>query len=488
MKKILAWTSLLMGVFMVFGVAACGNGETPASGGTTENEETETVGGGGHEHVAETFGSDEDMHWKVCADCGETFIEEDHKYSGSNVCTECGYTIPETVGLEYELDPETDTYSVEGIGTAGDVETLYIPAYHNGKKVTEIGYGAFYACESNFSAVKIPSTVERIEGGAFGECNALTELKVPDSVTYFKGVGGNAHLKSVTFGKNSKLETVGKATFGYCPELTYVNLPDSVRLIEDDTFEESKIYTDKSFRTDGILYVGNHVIDADETVSGKVTIREGTKTIAQAAFLHSGEVTEVVLPESLVALHGYARRGAKSVTIPKGVEIIGLNTFSSVYVEHSMEHISVESGNAFYNDGNGANCIIETATSTLIVGSSNTQLTAAMGIKEFGHGVFQGCDFESFTIPDGVTDLGGSTFAKCAKLKSVEIPASVTELGFDTFWECSELRNIVYRGSMDEWKALEERSQGWIGGSSISSRITVTITCNNGTLTKEVIM
>lgn len=399
-RKLLISAAAISALCLAFGLAACGN--------ETGNDEN-----GGHVHTAEAFGSDEDVHWKVCTDCGETFADGDHVYKGSNTCTECGYTIPETAGLEYELDEETNTYAVTGIGTAGAETKIYIPAYHDGKAVTVIDYGAFFEC--NFTAVKIPSTVERIEGLAFGDCNSLTELKVPDSVTFFQGVGGNAVLKSVTFGKNSKLEEVGKATFGYCPELTDVNLPDTVRLIEDDTFEESKIYTDKSFWTDGILYVGNHMIAADETVSGKVTVREGTKTIAEAAFLYSGDVTEVVLPASLVGLHDYKGEGLKTLTIPKNVEIIGSNAFNDI---HDLDHITVESGNAFYNDGNGSDCLIETATNKLILGSNHA------------------------TLPAGVTEIGRTAFWFCRSLAKIVIPASCTVLDGWSFMGCSALESI----------------------------------------------
>ncbi len=466
-RKLLISAAAISALCFAFGLAACGN-ET----GNGEN---------GHVHTAEAFGSDEDVHWKVCTDCGETFADGDHVYKGSNTCTECGYTIPETAGLEYELDEETDTYAVTGIGTAGAETKIYIPAYHDGKAVTVIDYGAFFEC--NFTAVKIPSTVERIEGSAFGDCNSLTELKVPDSVTFFQGVGGNAVLKSVTFGKNSKLEEVGKATFGYCPELTDVNLPDSVRLIEDDTFEESKIYTDKSFWTDGILYVGNHMIAVDETVSGKVTVREGTKTIAEAAFLYSGDVTEVVLPASLVGLHDYKGEGLKNLTIPKNVEIIGSNAFNDI---HDLDHITVESGNAFYNDGNGSDCLIETATNKLVLGSNNTKFPLSAGVTEICAHAFSGCTFESFTIPDGVTVIGSIAFSGCSALTSVEIPASVTSLGYGLFSECTALKNIVFKGSVNDWKALTEKSWGWDSGTEDPTQeITFTISCNDGTVSKD---
>ncbi len=400
-RKLLISAAAISALCLAFGLAACDDGN-----GTGNNEN------GGHVHTAESFGSDEDVHWKVCSDCGEKFVEEDHIYKGSNSCTECGYTIPETAGLEYELDEETNTYAVTGIGTAGDAEKVYIPAYHDGKAVTVID-DAFYGC--TFSAIKIPSTVERIEGYALGGCNNLTELRIPDSVTYIKGIGLDNLLKSVTFGKNSKLREVGKAMFCYCPELTYVNLPDSVRLIEDDTFEESKMYTDKSFWTDGILYVGNHMIATDETVSGKVIIREGTKTIAEAAFLYSGDVTEVVLPASLVALHDLAGEELKTLTIPKNVEIIGSNAFNDI---HDLDHITVESGNAFYNDGNGSDCLIETATNKLILGSNHA------------------------TIPAGVTEIGRTAFWFCRSLTKIVIPASCTVLDGWSFMGCSALESI----------------------------------------------
>ncbi len=398
-KKLLISAAAISALCFAFGLTACGN-ET----GNGEN--------GGHVHTAEAFGSDEDVHRKVCTDCGETFAEGDHVYKGSNTCTECGYTIPETAGLEYELDEETDTYAVTGIGTAGDAEKVYIPAYHDGKAVTVID-DAFYGC--TFSAIKIPSTVERIEGYALGGCNNLTELRIPDSVTYIKGIGGNAVLKSVTFGKNSKLTEVGKAMFCYCPELTYVNLPDSVRIIEDDTFEESKIYTDKSFWTDGILYVGNHMIAADETVSGKVTVREGTKCIALAAFQDSEDVTEVVLPESLASICDFARGEIKTISIPKNVEYIREGAFNDVY---GLDHITVESGNAFYNDGNGSDCLIETATNKLILGSNHA------------------------TIPAGVTEIGRHGFRFCRSLTKIVIPASCTVLDGWSFMGCSALESI----------------------------------------------
>lgn len=399
-KKLLIFAAATSALCFAFGLAACGNNETAGNG---EN--------GGHVHTADGFSSDADVHWKICTDCGETFSEGDHVYNGSNTCTECGYTIPETAGLEYELDEETDSYFVTGIGTAENESKIYIPAYHEDKRVSTLS-SAFYEC--NFEELHIPSTVENIEC-SISACNSLTELKVPDSVTTFWGGAGNTKLKSVTFGENSKLEKVGKGSFGYCLELTSVNLPDTVKLIENETFEGSKLYTDKSYWVDGVLYVGNHLIAVDETVSGKLVLREGTKTIAEASFPYDG-ITEIVMPESLVAIHDFAGEAVKNISFPKNLEIIGGNTFNET---ENLDHITVASGNPFFNDGNGSDCLIETETGLLLLGSNNGK------------------------IPEGVKEIDWGAFTSCHSLKSIVIPASCTAIPDGAFYFCDALESIA---------------------------------------------
>ena len=54
----------------------------------------------------------------------------------------CGEEWDYTEGLTYELDMETDTYTVTGIGTAsGDI---VVPHRYKGKRVTTIGDKAFF--------------------------------------------------------------------------------------------------------------------------------------------------------------------------------------------------------------------------------------------------------------------------------------------------------------------------------------------------------
>ena len=69
--------------------------------------------------------------------------------------------------------------------------------------------------------------VETIAYYAFGQCSSLISVEFPDSV---KALGGSAFhacngLKSVKFGVNSRLESIGTTVFEWCSHLEKVYLP-----------------------------------------------------------------------------------------------------------------------------------------------------------------------------------------------------------------------------------------------------------------------
>ena len=57
---------------------------------------------------------------------------------------------------------------------------------------------------------------------------------------------------------------------------------------------------------------------------------------------------------------------------------------------------------------------------------------------------FSGCtSLTSITIPDSVTEIGGSAFENCSSLTSITIPDSVTSIGIGAFVGCSSLTSIM---------------------------------------------
>lgn len=82
--------------------------------------------------------------------------------------------------------------------------------------------------------------VETIAYYAFGQCSSLISAEIPDSV---KDIGGSAFhgchgLKSIKFGVNSRLKSIGTAAFAYCSRLEKVFLP-----VTPPTIADSNVFT-----------------------------------------------------------------------------------------------------------------------------------------------------------------------------------------------------------------------------------------------------
>ena len=128
--------------------ASSGGNGTESGSGTESGNESDDSGAEVHTHSAKNFQVDKSEHWKICTECGEKFAVGKHSYDFSNACKTCGYSIVYTEGLEYTLDKDTDTYSVE-VGEAKNESVIIIPAYHEGKAVTKIGDKYYHSRRCN---------------------------------------------------------------------------------------------------------------------------------------------------------------------------------------------------------------------------------------------------------------------------------------------------------------------------------------------------
>ncbi len=290
--------------------------------------------------------------------------------------------------------------------------------------VTSIGFYAFYNC-TWLSQLSLSEGLVSIDGAAFSDCTRITEVEIPNSV---KTIGASAfylctRLQKVTL--SNELITIGNSAFYNCSALTEINIPSTVTYIGDSAFQlckklgvvtisdnvkfigyrtflDTEYYRNESNWEDDILYIGNHLIGAKETLVGTYRVREGTITIGGSAFYNCKELTEISIPDSVV----FVNRTAV------------LNT-------------------AYYaNENNWDDGLLLYLGDHLIAVKSTDygEFSLRETTKSISNGVFAYNELISrIEIPSGVQLIGVNAFYSCPNLKSVTIPRSVTDIGIMAF-------------------------------------------------------
>ena len=202
--------------------------------------------------------------------------------------------------------------------------------------------------------------------------------------------------------------SIGIGAFERCENLTNVTIGDSVTTIGDSAFYNTAYYNKESNWENDVLYIGQYLIEAKDSISGEYIIKAGTKVIADNAFEGCNNLT--------------------SITIPDSVTTIGDSAF---YWCSSLTSITVDPNNSVYHSS--GNCLIETNSKTLVAGCSTSVIPT-----------------------DGsVTTIGDSAFYNCNQLTSIIIPDSVTTIGDFAFSSCYDLTTVYYTGSEEEWEQIE---------------------------------
>ncbi len=362
---------------------------------------------------------------RKCSACAEILVEQTvmdalgHNYVSSFIFT----SGTEDFQIEYVCAVCNNTYITETI----DALSFTITSENR----SQIGYtgedGENLVFPAVFQNGDTWYRVTSIGDSAFESCTGLTSIVIPEGVT-----------------------SIGARAFYECTDLTAIRIPDSVTSFGERAFQHCTDLTSVVLPI-GMTGTGNYTF-SDCTGLTSVVIPEGITSIDAMAFYNCINLTSITIPASVTSIRSAAFACCSSLT-----------------------SITVEKGNSVYHsDGN---CLIQTASKTLVAGCKNSIIPVDGSVTSIGESAFEGSTgLTSIAIPNSVTSIDGYSFYKCTGLTSIEIPACVTSIYGYAFNSCKNLKSITYKGTTAQWNAV-------IKGSSWNSSVSATeVICSDGTV------
>lgn len=305
-------------------------------------------------------------------------------------------------------------------------DALKSVTFADGCALTSIGEQAFYQCkaleEVEWSALEQLSV---ICPKAFLGCTSLARLDAPKSLTKidewaFEECSG---LKTVSFPSDGALEYIGTFAFNKCVGLEDVVLPPSLTYLSGDSF--ANILNKPFFDTvDGITYLGAWAVHWNWGTGDTVRFREGTVGIADGAVVGDGDLVRLEIPAGLIHIAS-----------------------QSIRDRDALSEIVVHQDNPVYHSA--GNCLIETATKTVVVGCRTSVIPSDGSVTAIGENAFLDCNtLTGIVLPSGLERIEDFAFLSCAALKEIDIPEGVTSIGKAAFMSCDALTRVTLPSSL----------------------------------------
>lgn len=352
-------------------------------------------------------------------------------------------------------DDTVTGYSVKQAEHTG--ENVVIPKEHKGLPVLKIEDYAFLD-NSEMKKVSIPDSVTKIGNQSFMQCYQLQKVEIPDSVL---DVGTQCfqncvRLESVKL--SNQMKGVWYKMFFNCSVLQQIELPDSVESIGRYAFYRCPL-TYIKFGT-GIKKCGAKCFQYCKNLQG-VDISDIKGWCEMTFDFFALALSSTFESNPLYYAHNLYYKGelVEDLVIPEGTGMI--NSYAFI------------------------NC------------TSIKRVKIPSSVKIMGKMVFSGCsELEEVEFAEGLISMQYSVFMRCYKLKKVTFPDSLESMGIDPeameklysyiFFDCDELteitlgkglkhfefllcggcqkfENIYFRGTEEQWRALE-RPKGWLTG------------------------
>ena len=478
------------------------------------------------------------------------FVFETSAESGAN-----GFEITDGTLVRYSGNSSIveipSTVSAIGFGAFGDndiVEKVIIPS-----GVTSIGGSAFYSC-NNLSDINLPTSVTTIGAHAFDACSSLKSITVPGTVGTIQAstFASCSNLEQVILSEGTSIigesafaccynlnkinipygvTTINSRTFYLCKGLTSITLPASVTTICATAFQECRSLANITL-SDNITQIDSDAFSYCDSLTS-ITLPSKLRTLS-VAFAFCSKLEEVNIPTNLYTIYGNPFIGCTSLkkfsvssgntryrsvdgvllsydqteiisypaaktdisySIPNSVKTIrqnafannaslrtltlpaDLTAFNTIYNCTALQEISISANNSTYCDVSGVLFSKDKATLVCYPQARSSQTySIPNGTTEIGNSSFRwssnlagvtipntvitieayafaNSSITSIELPDSVSFVNGSAFEDCKSLARVVLPDNINILnGISPFMGCNGLKDIYYAGTVEDWE------------------------------------
>ena len=326
-----------------------------------------------------------------------------------------------------------------------------------------------------------------IGDGAFKGCEKLTSVVMKNDLTYLgqEAFSGAKKLTDITF--EGVCEEIAAMAFYNCSALEEITLPSCEVILREGAFSNCKKLKTVVFGKDTVLEtVGVGVFESDNAAGIKLDDSDHYKFVNGVLYTKDGTTLVLVMPGADVG---------RTFTVPASVKHIGAGAFAS---NNSLTNLNFESGSQLESIGECAfsGCALLTTVqlpnhaitigesafygSTLLKGINldkvssigdfafyNTALpsiTLSADNVVLGYGSFYGCkylrtvtlgkgaaigDYAFATSPltnvtlegEGVT-IGEGAFSECTNLSALDFTKVTGTIGKYAFYMCRNLREV----------------------------------------------
>lgn len=260
---------------------------------------------------------------------------------------------------------------------------------------------------------------------AFSDCNALTKIEIPSSVTRIghEAFSGCDNLKEVSI--PNSVTSIGEGAFRYCDKLKSIEISNSITVIEECLFDWCT-NLNHIVIPNSVERIGNWAFENCKNLKS-ITILNSVVTFGEDVFFGCDSLCTIVVPI------GTKKRFERLLPKYKDKIVENKEDFSTKVTDEDLKNIWSDEFGAVYSKDK----------KRLLKCPKIRVYNIKVGTKVIADQAFKGCtELQEVKIPTSVELIGAQAYSSCRSLEKLEIPNSVKSIGNGCFESCSSLQEI----------------------------------------------